>query len=663
MLSLLGPGATRALVACDLYTFELIDGTAMYFTSFDRDVAFNNVVYSSATRLEIGAPGLPTISFKRGVNVDRLTLTLAPRAADPTDTGLTLAQAIVAGRLDGCRVTLMRTFNPLVSAQSPTAQVNPNLGTITLFVGLVSEVQIDRAIARMTIAPISELLNIQFPRHHLTTQCRWALFDAGCSNSRTVTDAAMTAGSAVLTSNTINFSATPDIGATGGQLATDDVGRPITVYGAGANGGKLVTSIASVQSPTQATLAASAATTVFGATATIGLLAENMAVSGTCAAGCTTTQIISNSLTQPPAYFSLGRIVFTSGRNQGVTRTIQNYLSPSSSGPNSGGLLAGALRYTTYSSYEAAVLADLPIAYWRLGQNGDDYSGNGNNLSVSGGVTFGEPGALSGDSMTSCYLDGSTGYLYNYNMVDPKTYPGTQAAITLEFWVKTPQTQAQGLFDSNPQGDQIASTYRQAPGTDALRGFNYGYGGWEWNPSTPQVYVTYPANTWTHVVVIFYGGQSINVFFNGRLAGAASAAGSGFYQWTGVQIGYNLFNYNLPGGYAWGVAGSGTPGSAPTQRGYYKVWFQGYLQEYAIYNYALSFQQITTHYQIGVNGPNSSGDGILTLWQALPYAPAEGDQFVAYPGCDKSMFACQHKFNNFNSFGGFPFTPNEETAL
>jgi hypothetical protein len=652
MQALLGPTGARQLVVCDLYTFNLVDGTNMYFTSFDRDVSYNGVTYSSGTRIALGRPGMPKIAWQRGVNVDRLTITIAPQSSDPGDLFLTLAQALVAGRFDGCRVTLARAFNPILAPGGAVAEVDPNLGAVTLFVGLVSEVTIDRAVARLSVANISELLNIQFPRHHMTTQCRWTLFDAGCTNNKTATNASMTAGSAVLTAS---FSG-------GGLDAQTDVGRTLTVYGAGILGGVLIGTIVSVESATEATLSENAATTVNQAQAVIGLVASNVAVSGVCGAGCTVNQIISDSLTQQPGYFDLGRIVFTSGQNKGITRSIQRYLAPASSGPTDNGLLAAAQRYTPHSSYLEAVMADKPLAYWRLGQNGNDYSGNGYNLTVNGGVSFGNPGALVGDPMTSAYFDGATGYAIS-DIPDPQTFPGTEAAITIEFWVKTPQTQAQGLFDTNPAGDLLPGGYRQAPGTNALRGFNYGYGGFEWNPAAPALAFGYPANAWTHVVVIFFGNQAINVYANGRLAAAASAAGAGYYEWTGFQIGYNLFNYIPPSSYNWGIAGSGTPGAAPSQGGFYKVWFEGYLQEYALYNYALSFQQIATHYGVGSNGPNTSGAGVLNLWQALPYAPAQGDEFTVYPGCDKSVFACRNKFNNFLNYGGFPFIPNEETAL
>jgi hypothetical protein len=685
MQALLGPGGSRRLVACDLLTFNLVDGTAMYFTSFDRDVTYNGQVYSSGTRIQIGKPGLAKITWKRGVNVDRLTVTVAPQPSDPGDVFLTFLQAVVAGAFDGCTVTLLRAFNPVASAvqtqtiagQSqqvivPTSpvQVDATLGVITLFVGLWSSAAVDRAIIRFTVAAVAELLNVQIPRHQFTTQCRWGeLFESGCGNLRTVTDGAMTSGSAVLTSNTLAFSGTPDIGGTGGQLATNDLGRPIRVYGAGAGGADLITSIASVQSATQATLAAAAGTTVSGAEVTIGLLQANFALGGVAAAGSTPTSVVSAALTQPPGYFDQGQIVFTSGLNTGIARTIMKYLPADAAGPSTSGLLAGAQRYRANSSYEAAVLADLPTAYWRLGQDGSDYSGNGYDLAVSG-LTFGQPGALNGDSMTSAFFGGSslvnTGPNVQTNMPDPGSGPGAMAALSFEFWLNTSYAQTQGIFDTNPNGDLLPGSYRQAPGTQALRSFGYGYGGFEWNPAAPLLQIPFPTNQWCHVVVLFFGGNTINVFINGRLAGGTSAAGDGFYVWTGLRLGMTSFNYrgfNGSGGYEWDVAGSITDYTAPKFVGYYNCWFNGYLQEFAVYNYMLNFFQIQSHYQIGIQGPNTSGNASVTLAQALPYAPAPGDGFTIYPGCDRSAFTCRHRFGNFNSFGGFPFVPNTETAI
>jgi len=55
--------------------------------------------------------------------------------------------------------------------------------------------------------------------------------------------------------------------------------------------------------------------------------------------------------------------------------------------------------------------------------------------------------------------------------------------------------------------------------------------------------------------------------------------------------------------------------------------------------------------------------GTLSLIEPLPFAPAPGDTFQAFPGCDKTNGAggCA-KFNNTARFKGFPFVPIPETA-
>lgn len=82
---------------------------------------------------------------------------------------------------------------------------------------------------------------------------RWNLtlsFDDAIN--RQVEDAAMTSGSAVLTSETAEFS-------------TADVGKAVQVEGASAANGTLITTIASYQSATQVTLSAVATATVSNA--------------------------------------------------------------------------------------------------------------------------------------------------------------------------------------------------------------------------------------------------------------------------------------------------------------------------------------------------------------------------------------------------------------
>src|SRR5215831_14920886 len=65
------------------------------------------------------------------------------------------------------------------------------------------------------------------------------------------------------------------------------------------------------------------------------------------------------------------------------------------------------------SAYSSAVLADHPVAYYRLGETSGttavDSSGNGSNGTYVGGVALGQPGALlPGDTDPAAGFNGSS---------------------------------------------------------------------------------------------------------------------------------------------------------------------------------------------------------------------------------------------------------------
>ncbi len=55
--------------------------------------------------------------------------------------------------------------------------------------------------------------------------------------------------------------------------------------------------------------------------------------------------------------------------------------------------------------------------------------------------------------------------------------------------------------------------------------------------------------------------------------------------------------------------------------------------------------------------------GTVSLMSPLPSAPAAGDTFNIYPGCDKQQNTCSGKFSNIARFRGFPYIPENETAV
>jgi hypothetical protein len=347
-----------------------------------------------------------------------------------------------------------------------------------------------------------------------------------------------------------------------------------------------------------------------------GLTQAGFAVTGSVQSGSSRSQIL-HTLTNPTGYFDQGRIKFTSGSNNGLWRVVQ------------AGTASGAV-----ASYRQAVLNDSPAGYWRMGDapgSGTvaDDSGAGNNGAVHGGVTLGQPGVPAGDTGTAALFDGTSGYI-TLPLAKPS---GFAKGISIEFWFKLPAgsaaSQPVGIFDTSP-----SSPF-------SLRNFNGGGSGpaFQWGKKgQPAVGINQPAaGEWVHVAVVFRGQNAVDVYYNGQLYSSATAQGRGQIDWKNpITIG------NVNGGS--------------------NGWFKGYLQELAIYPYAMSADQPLAHYSAGTTPPSTNGDGMFALTQPLPYAPAAGDTFVVYPGCDKSQRTCQIKFGNLANFGGFPYVPAPETA-
>src|SRR5438876_10051446 len=77
------------------------------------------------------------------------------------------------------------------------------------------------------------------------------------------------------------------------------------------------------------------------------------------------------------------------------------------------GVPSTAATPTSPPSYRASVLADHPVAYWRLNETTGavmaDVSGNGNDGAYAGAVTVAQPGALASDADTAVGFDPTSG--------------------------------------------------------------------------------------------------------------------------------------------------------------------------------------------------------------------------------------------------------------
>jgi hypothetical protein len=237
----------------------------------------------------------------------------------------------------------------------------------------------------------------------------------------------------------------------------------------------------------------------------------------------------------------------------------------SSGASSSGGSSSGGHA----SSYRATVLADGPVAYWRLGEAtgstmAADETPNDYSATIGTGVSWGAPGAILHDANTAVFLAGEQCLEVAGDRFD---YPGTHA-FSLEGWVSIsapPDNVYRHLYskddEANPAGRQEYGIYLEVNDGLAFERFvNSG--------SRTVVSPTPMLNTWTYFVGT-YDGTQLTLYVNGMNVGAKGDTRTQLSIGNPEYMGCKSFSYS-------GVEGA--------------------LDEFAIYDFALSPLQIATHY-------------------------------------------------------------------
>ena len=223
-------------------------------------------------------------------------------------------------------------------------------------------------------------------------------------------------------------------------------------------------------------------------------------------------------------------------------------------------------------TYRDAVLADAPIAYWRLGDPAGQEAARDETGRVDGAYLgaceLGAPGALAGDADGAVRFDGATCQI---DLADRFGFPGT-SAYTVEVWAALATTGSFQHFFMNER--------RNA--TDPIDGYAL-------LESPSGVYFERVSNTanrsagifeptagvFAHIVGVYDGAELVLYVDGARFAGRADTVAVAEF------AGAPLIGASSAGiGFATGV-----------------------LDEIAVYDHALAPDRIALHHQLGAFGP------------------------------------------------------------
>jgi hypothetical protein len=218
-------------------------------------------------------------------------------------------------------------------------------------------------------------------------------------------------------------------------------------------------------------------------------------------------------------------------------------------------------------AYTDLVQGDGPISYWRLGDAGGaiaDSGTGGNTGTATGGVSTGVSGALAGDTNAAMSFNGSTGYV----AINDKASLDQAGDFAIELWARPDSvSKSQVLVQKSSGGSFSGWQYRLGitSGGD-WRGTVF-VGGSSFAVTSS---VRPAVNRWDHLV-FQRSGDSLLLYVNGTLAGTASVTG--------------------PINTSTGILAIGRAGSSNAD------YFQGTIDEVALYGHALSPTSIQAHYE------------------------------------------------------------------
>lgn len=176
----------------EVYTFTLAGGGFLLLSAAPVAVKGDSWTWAANGPVVTDGQTQQRAHWKCGVDVDSWQLSLAPRLKDPV-TGAAFPDTVGdqpmlaglrAGLLDGADMLVQRAyFNPdTLLSPGPVGGQAP-IGFLTVFRGLVADVDLTTSSALITGLDYRQLLTTQMPRNIYQAGCEHTLYDSGCKLS------------------------------------------------------------------------------------------------------------------------------------------------------------------------------------------------------------------------------------------------------------------------------------------------------------------------------------------------------------------------------------------------------------------------------------------------------------------------------------------------
>ena len=249
------------------------------------------------------------------------------------------------------------------------------------------------------------------------------------------------------------------------------------------------------------------------------------------------------------------------------------------------------------AEYRSLVLAKKPAGYWRLGERegttARDETPHRHDGAYHGRVAYGQPGAVRRDDDTAVRLDGRDAYVEVPDS-DSFSQPASGEGMTVEAWMRPDLL----VFDGDTEaryvhwlgtGEQGAFEWglcfysRRSPRPNRISAYTWNPGGGLGSGAYFQDQVE--RGEWIHVVACYDPGsgndpgRGVSIYRNGVLRGSPKTQKGALY--SAYQI-------------------TPAPGSAPLRFGTRdgNRFFDGALDEVALYPRVLSAAEIREHYRV-----------------------------------------------------------------